>query len=82
MTASKFKGELAPELKEGLKTQSIPHNEFARIWTENSSRLDFDLTEDLIVITSMAGDEHIDYVEFRRISSVGTFDRKASPISG
>ncbi len=29
-------------------------------WTENSSRLDFDLTEDLIVVTAMTGDEYID----------------------
>jgi hypothetical protein len=49
-------------------------------WCENRSRLDFDLTEDLIAITAMTGDEHIDYVEFRRISSVGTLDRKASPL--
>ncbi|MGH9844799.1 MAG: hypothetical protein ACREEM_39285, partial [Blastocatellia bacterium] len=29
-------------------------------WTENSSRLDFDLTEDLIVVTAMTGGEYID----------------------
>jgi hypothetical protein len=43
-------------------------------WCENRSRLDFDLTEDLIAVTAMTGGEHIDYVEFRRISSVGKFD--------
>jgi hypothetical protein len=29
-------------------------------WCENRSRLDFDLTEDLIAVTAMTGDEHID----------------------
>jgi len=29
-------------------------------WCENRSRMDFDLTEDLIAITAMTGDEHID----------------------
>jgi|SRR5215471_11567572 hypothetical protein len=29
-------------------------------WCENRSRLYFDLTEDLIAITAMTGDEHID----------------------
>jgi hypothetical protein len=47
---------------------------------DRDSLLDFDLTTDLIVITAQVGDEYPDYVEFRRISSVGTFDRKAWPI--
>src|SRR5262249_58179094 len=29
-------------------------------WCENRSSLDFDLTEDLIAVTAMTGDEHID----------------------
>ena len=29
-------------------------------WCENRSQLDFDLTEDLIVLTAMTGDEDID----------------------
>lgn len=29
-------------------------------WCENRSRLGFDLTEDLIAVTAMTGDEHID----------------------
>jgi hypothetical protein len=29
-------------------------------WCENRSRLDFDLTGDLIAVTAMTGDEHID----------------------
>jgi len=49
-------------------------------WMDRDSLLDFDLTTDLIVITAQVGDEYPDYVEFRRISSVGTFDRKAWPI--
>jgi hypothetical protein len=32
---------------------------------EIRSRLDFNLAEDLIVITAITGDEHIDYVELK-----------------
>ncbi len=42
-------------------------------WCENRSRFDFDLTEDLIAVTTMTGDEHLDYVEFREISRGSVF---------